>query len=42
VRGIPVEEIVSDVKTEPHRLTAFARVSGTTITYPPEAASTRK
>jgi uncharacterized protein (DUF488 family) len=39
VRGIPVEEIVSDVKTEPHRLTPFARVSGTTITYPPEPGS---
>ena len=38
VRGIPVEEIVSDVKTEPHRLTPFARVSGTTLIYPPEAA----
>jgi uncharacterized protein (DUF488 family) len=39
VRGIPVLEIVSDVKTEPHRLTPFAHVSGTTITYPPEAGS---
>ena len=39
VRGIQVLEIVSDVKTEPHRLTGFARVSGTTITYPPEAGS---
>jgi uncharacterized protein (DUF488 family) len=39
VRGITVEEIVSDVKTEPHRLTPFARVSGTTITYPPEGGS---
>jgi uncharacterized protein (DUF488 family) len=34
VRGVPVEEIVSESKTEAHRLTSFARVAGTTITYP--------
>jgi hypothetical protein len=31
------EEIVSETKTQPHRLTPFARVAGTTITYPPLA-----
>ena len=34
VRGIPVEEIVSESKTETHRMTPFAHVAGTTITYP--------
>jgi uncharacterized protein (DUF488 family) len=37
VRGIVSEEIVSETKTQPHRLTPFARVAGTTITYPPLA-----
>jgi uncharacterized protein (DUF488 family) len=37
VRGIASEEIVSEAKTQPHRLTPFARVAGTTITYPPLA-----
>jgi uncharacterized protein (DUF488 family) len=36
-RGIATEEIVSEAKTQPHRLTPFARVAGTTITYPPLA-----
>jgi uncharacterized protein (DUF488 family) len=34
VRGIASEEIVSEAKTQPHRLTPFAQVAGTTITYP--------
>ena len=34
VRDISVSEIVSETKVDPHRLTSFARVSGTTITYP--------
>jgi uncharacterized protein (DUF488 family) len=34
VRDIPVAEIVSETKAERHRLTSFARVSGTSITYP--------
>lgn len=34
VRGIASEDIASASKTAPHRLTPFARVSGTTITYP--------
>lgn len=37
VHGIRVEEITSATRTQPHALTAFARVSGTTITYPPVA-----
>jgi uncharacterized protein (DUF488 family) len=34
VRGIRVEEIVSETKTSVHALTPFARVDGTTIRYP--------
>ena len=34
VRDIPVAEIVSETKAERHRLTSFARVAGTSITYP--------
>lgn len=34
VRGIAVEEIVTPDKSEPLRLTPFARVEGTRITYP--------
>ncbi|MGH8715042.1 MAG: DUF488 family protein [Casimicrobiaceae bacterium] len=34
VRGIGVEEIVSTTRRQPHRLTPFARVAGTSITYP--------
>ena len=37
VRGIASEEIVSEAKTQPHRLTPFAHVAGTAITYPPLA-----
>jgi len=33
-RGIPVEEIISATRTQPHSMTSFARVEGTTITYP--------
>ena len=35
VRGVRAEEIVSETKTQVHALTPFARVDGTTITYPP-------
>lgn len=35
VRGIQVEEILSPTRTQLHRLTRFARVSGTSVTYPP-------
>lgn len=33
-RGMRVEEIISKNRTQPHALTAFAHVEGTTITYP--------
>ena len=36
VRGLRVEEITSPTRRQVHALTSFARVSGTTITYPPE------
>jgi len=36
VRGIPVVEILSDRSARMHKLTPFARVDGTTITYPSE------
>jgi hypothetical protein len=32
-----VLDIMSPEKATPHRLTSFARVDGTRITYPPEA-----
>jgi uncharacterized protein (DUF488 family) len=35
-RGIPVEHIMSAAKREPHRMTSFARVDGTRLTYPNE------
>jgi uncharacterized protein (DUF488 family) len=34
VRGVRVEEIVSELRADVHRLTPFARVEGTAITYP--------
>ncbi len=37
VRSIPVGHITIKSKPQPHRLTPFARVDGTRITYPPEA-----
>ena len=33
-RGIEAEEIASPARTQPHKLTPWAHVSGTTITYP--------
>jgi uncharacterized protein (DUF488 family) len=33
-RGISVEEIISTTRTQPHAMTSFARVEGTTVTYP--------
>ncbi len=33
-RDIPVEEIVSETRRTPHKLTPFARVEGTSVTYP--------
>jgi uncharacterized protein (DUF488 family) len=35
VRGIGVVEILSETSYRDHALTPFARVSGTTVTYPP-------
>ncbi|HKU85192.1 MAG TPA: DUF488 domain-containing protein [Casimicrobiaceae bacterium] len=34
VRGIPVAEIAGETRTQPHRLTPFARVDGPVLTYP--------
>jgi uncharacterized protein (DUF488 family) len=34
VHGVAAEEITSETKTTPHRLTPFARVEGTAIRYP--------
>jgi uncharacterized protein (DUF488 family) len=34
VRGIPVEDIFTTRRTEPHALRSFAHVKGTRITYP--------
>lgn len=36
LRGVPVIEILSETSYRPHKLTPFARVDGTSITYPPE------
>ena len=33
-RGIAVEEIVSETRRTPHKLTPFARVDGVAVTYP--------
>jgi uncharacterized protein (DUF488 family) len=33
-RGIPVEEIISTTRTQPHVMTSFAHVEGTAVTYP--------
>jgi uncharacterized protein (DUF488 family) len=35
-RGETVEHIMSETKRSPHALTQFARVQGTSVTYPPE------
>jgi uncharacterized protein (DUF488 family) len=33
-RGIRVEEVISATRTQTHAMTSFARVEGTTVTYP--------
>ena len=33
-RGIAVEDIISESRTQPHKLTSFAKVNGTDVTYP--------
>ncbi|MCU1445279.1 DUF488 family protein [Cryobacterium sp.] len=38
LRGVTVLDIMTAKKATPHVLTSFARVEGTTITYPPEPA----
>jgi len=40
VRGVAVEEIVSETRRSPHKLTPFARVAGTSVTYPAIDAGT--
>ena len=39
VRGVPVVEILSETNWRMHKLTPFAQVEGTGITYPAEQAS---
>jgi uncharacterized protein (DUF488 family) len=39
VRGVRADEISSETKTTPHRLTPFARVEGTHIVYPAASAN---
>jgi len=34
---VTVLDIMSEMKATPHRLTPFARVEGTKVTYPPES-----
>lgn len=43
VRGVVVEHLLSATRSEPHRLTPFARVRGTRVLYPgsPDEASLR-
>jgi uncharacterized protein (DUF488 family) len=36
VRGIPVADIFSETNCRVHKLTPFAKVDGTRITYPAE------
>ena len=38
-RGIPVAEIASVTRLQPHKLTPFAHVEGGAVTYPPSAAT---
>ena len=39
IRAVPVIEILSESQYRPHKLTPFAQVDGTAITYPPIQAS---
>ncbi|MGQ0640944.1 MAG: DUF488 domain-containing protein [Gemmatimonadaceae bacterium] len=39
VHGLTVEEIISPSRREIHMLTSFARVNGSSLTYPPEQMS---
>jgi len=38
VRGIQAEDIMSPTRTSSHKLTPFAKVEGTAISYPPPQA----
>lgn len=38
-RGVEVLDIMSKTSTKPHTLTPFARISGTTVTYPTDEPS---
>ncbi len=40
VQGFRVEHLLGPGRSQPHRLTPFARVMGATITYPPQAQAT--
>jgi uncharacterized protein (DUF488 family) len=42
VRGIRTEDIMSSTRRQVHTLTSFARVRGTTITYPAEIAQSAR
>ena len=42
VRGVRVDHITSATRRQAHKLTPFARVEGTRITYPCEATLTKK
>jgi uncharacterized protein (DUF488 family) len=37
--GVPVVEIMSETNARAHKLTAFAKVEGESVTYPPEQGS---
>ncbi len=39
VHGIRAEEIINATRLQAHKLTSFAMVDGTVITYPPQAAA---
>lgn len=39
VRGVHVDDIIDARQRRPHKLTPFARVEGTLVTYPPEQLS---
>jgi len=38
-RGVRVEHILSATRRQPHALTPFAKVHGTSVTYPPEQST---
>lgn len=38
VHGLRAEEIIDRIRRQVHALTPFAKVDGTTITYPPSQA----